>query len=97
MTLLSVFFQLTITGAVFSLDGTECLKETVSGTLPEPAVQGGSCPHAVLTQSSIYVPDGLRDSLVAAEKLGEKLARALIAKGAVEVLRKARQEKDLAQ
>lgn len=82
---------------MFSLDGTECLKETVSGALPEPAVQGGSCPHAVLTQSSIYVPDGLRDSLVAAEKLGEKLARALIAKGAVEVLRKARQEKDLAQ
>ena len=82
---------------MFSLDGTECLKETVSGTLPEPTVQGGSCPHAVLTQSSIYVPDGLRDSLVAAEKLGEKLAQALIAKGAVEVLRKARQEKDLAQ
>ena len=82
---------------MFSLDGTECLKETVSGTLPEPAVPSGSCPHAVLTQSSIYVPDGLRDGLVAAEKLGEKLARALIAKGAVEVLRKARQEKDLTQ
>lgn len=90
-------FQLTITGAVFSLDGKECLKETVSGTLPDPAVQGGSCPHAVLTQSSIYVPDGLRDALVAAENLGEQLARALIANGAVEVLRKAREEKDLVQ
>ena len=86
-----------MTGAVFSLDGTECIKETVTGTLPDPAVQDGSCPHAVLTQSSIYVPTGVRNSLVAAEGLGEKLARALIARGAEQVLRKAREEKDLAQ
>lgn len=90
------FFQLTITGAVFSLDGKECIKETITGILPDLAVQDGSCPHAVLTQSSIYVPEGLRDALVAAEKLGDQLARALISKGAVEVLRKAREEKDLA-
>ena len=88
-------FQLTITGAVFSLDGKECIMETVTGTLPDPSVQDGSCPHAVLTQSSIYVPERLRDAVVTAEKLGEQLARALIGKGAVEVLRKARQEKDL--
>ncbi|KAL9965121.1 hypothetical protein ACROYT_G028875 [Oculina patagonica] len=88
--------QMTITGAVFSLDGKECIKETVTGILPDPAVQDGGCPHAVLTESSIYVPEGLRDALVAAEKLGDQLARALIDKGAVEVLRKAREEKDLA-
>ena len=91
------FFQLTIAGAVFSLDGKECLKETVTGTLPDPAVQDGSCPHAVLTQSSIYVPKGLRDTVVAAENLGEKLAQALIGRGAEDVLRKAREEKDLVQ
>lgn len=90
-------FQLTITGAVFSLDGKECIKETITGTLPDPGtVQDGSCPHAVLTQSSIYVPEGLRDVLVTAEKLGEQLARSLINRGAEEVLRKARKEKDLA-
>jgi len=33
---------------------------------------------------------------VAAEKLGEQLARALIARGAEQVLRAAREEKDLA-
>ena len=87
-------FQLSITGAVFSLDGKECIMETVFGTLPDPAVQPGSCPHAVLTQSSIYVPEGVRDSLVAAEKLGEQLAQALIARGAERVLRAAREGKD---
>ena len=95
MTQDSLVFQLTITGAVFSLDGKECIMETVTGTLPDPSVQDGSCPHAVLTQSSIYVPERLRDAVVTAEKLGEQLARALIGRGAVEVLRKARQEKDL--
>jgi len=88
--------QLTITGAVFSLDGKECIMETVSGSLPGPTVQSGSCPHAVLTQSCIYVPEEVRDTLVAAEKLGEQLARALIARGAEQVLRAAREEKDLA-
>ena len=71
--------------------------ETVTGTLPDPSIQDGSCPHAILTQSSIYVPTGMRETLVTAEKLGEKLARALIARGAEEVLRKAREGKDLAQ
>lgn len=70
--------------------------ETVSGSLPGPTVQSGSCPHAVLTQSCIYVPEEVRDTLVAAEKLGEQLARALIARGAEQVLRAAREEKDLA-
>lgn len=86
-----------MTGAVFSLDGTECLKETVTGTLPDPSVQDGSCPHAILTQSSIYVPTGMRDITVTAEKLGGTLAQALIARGAEEVLRKAREGKDLVQ
>ncbi|RMX48615.1 hypothetical protein pdam_00007985 [Pocillopora damicornis] len=88
---------LTMTGAVFSLDGTECLKETVTGTLPDPSVQDGSCPHAILTQSSIYVPTGMRDIIVTAEKLGGTLAQALIARGAEKVLRKAREGKDLVQ
>ena len=86
-----------MTGAVFSLDGTECLKETVTGTLPDPSVQDGSCPHAILTQSSIYVPTGMRDIIVTAEKLGGTLAQALIARGAEKVLRKAREGKDLVQ
>lgn len=81
---------------MFSLDGKDCIKETVTGTLADPAVQDGSCPHAVLTHSSVYVPERLRDALVTAEKLGEQLARALINRGAVEVLRKAREDKDLA-
>ena len=69
--------------------------ETVSGSLSDPAVETGSCPHAVLTHSSIYVPEEVRDSLVAAEKLGEQLAQALIARGAVRILRTAREGKDL--
>ncbi|KAM7427298.1 hypothetical protein ABFA07_021549 [Porites harrisoni] len=89
--------QLSITGAVFSLDGKECLIEKVSGTLPDPAVQTGVCSHAVLTKSSIFVPEEARDTLVAAENLGEQLAQALIARGAERVLRAAREGKDLSQ
>ena len=90
----SLIFQLRITGAVFSLDGKECIKETVTGSLLDPTAQPGACSHAVLTQSCIYVPEEIRASLVAAEKLGEQLARALIARGAERVLREAREEKD---
>ena len=82
---------------MFSLDGKECLTEKVSGTLPDPAVQTGVCSHAVLTKSSIFVPEEARDTLVAAEELGEQLAQALIARGAERVLRAAREGKDLSQ
>ena len=90
----SLIFQLRITGAVFSLDGSECIMESVAGSLLDPTAQPGACPHALLTQSCIYVPEETRDCLVAAEKLGEQLARALIARGAERVLREAREEKD---
>lgn len=86
--------QLSITGAVFSLDGKECIMDTVTGLLPVPSVQPDGCPHSALTQSCIFVPEEVRDCLVAAEKLGEQLARNLIARGAERVLRAAREEKD---
>ena len=35
--------------------------EKVSGTLPDPAVQTGVCSHAVLTKSSIFVPEEARE------------------------------------
>ena len=68
--------------------------DTVTGLLPVPSVLPGGCPHSALTQSSIFVPEEVRDCLVAAEKLGEQLARNLIARGAERVLRAAREEKD---
>ena len=71
--------------------------EKVSGTLPDPAVQTGVGSHAVLTKSSIFVPEEALDTLVAAENLGEQLAQALIARGAERVLRAAREGKDLSQ
>lgn len=68
--------------------------DTVTGLLPVPSVQPDGCPHSALTQSCIFVPEEVRDCLVAAEKLGEQLARNLIARGAERVLRAAREEKD---
>lgn len=89
--------KLSITGAVFSLDGKECITDTVTGSLPNPSIQTGGCSHPALTQSCIYVPEEVRGCLVEAEELGEKLARNLIAQGAEQVLRAAREQKDLVQ
>ena len=77
---------------MFSLDGKVCVRDTVSVKLPEKTVEDGGCPHAILTDSGIYVPERVRSSLVAAEKLGRELGGVLLSKGAGNVLREARAE-----
>ncbi|CAL8336203.1 unnamed protein product [Boreogadus saida] len=89
--------QLYLTGAVFSLDGSDSLKETMQATLS--AVNTGAerveervdeqVQRVGVTAAKIWGPD--QDS---AERLGSGLAELLISRGAREILAVARQLND---
>ncbi|GCB82742.1 hypothetical protein scyTo_0021725, partial [Scyliorhinus torazame] len=84
--------QLYLTGAVFSLDGSDSLKDTMQTSI-STQTQGEDCSddvqHVGITAKKI-----LRSSQTAAEKLGMHLANLLISKGAKEILTVARQLND---
>ncbi|KAL4647520.1 porphobilinogen deaminase [Arapaima gigas] len=85
--------QLYLTGAVYSLDGSDSLKETMQtsilpGNQVEERVDEGA-QHVGVTASN--VPGAPQD---AAEKLGVDLAQLLLSKGAKEILTVARQLND---
>uniref|UniRef100_A0A3P8ZR20 hydroxymethylbilane synthase n=1 Tax=Esox lucius TaxID=8010 RepID=A0A3P8ZR20_ESOLU len=74
---------LSLTGAVYSLDGTDCLKDTMEASIT-PGNQ-----HVGVT--ALNVP---QFSQVAAEKLGVALADLLLSQGAMEILTTARKLND---
>ncbi|KAM5132071.1 porphobilinogen deaminase [Mantella aurantiaca] len=85
--------QLYLTGAVYSLDGSECLKETMQRCVVFQN-QEDECPdddgqHVGIT--ALGVP---HKALEAAESLGTNLADLLLSKGAKEILTVARQLND---
>ncbi|KAG8569740.1 hypothetical protein GDO81_014530 [Engystomops pustulosus] len=85
--------QLYLTGAVYSLDGSDCLKETMQRTVvfPHEDVEGPNddCQHVGIT--ALGVP---RRALEAADYLGTELADLLLSRGAKEILTVARQLND---
>ncbi|XP_076023979.1 porphobilinogen deaminase-like [Genypterus blacodes] len=85
--------QLYLTGAVYSLDGSDSLKETMqtsitaADTTPEDAVE--PVQRAGVTAGKIS-----GEAQANAEKLGVNLAKLLLSKGAKEILMVARQQND---
>uniref|UniRef100_A0A3B4DUX0 hydroxymethylbilane synthase n=1 Tax=Pygocentrus nattereri TaxID=42514 RepID=A0A3B4DUX0_PYGNA len=81
-----------LTGAVYSLDGSDCLKETMQTNIeldnkvPESAEEN---VHVGITANNIS-----QTALDAAERLGVVLAKILLSKGAKDILTTARQLND---
>lgn len=85
--------QLYLTGAVYSLDGSDCLKDTmqtnVTSISQEDFNTADDDQHVGITAKNIPA-----SALVAAEKLGIDLAYLLLSQGAKEILTVARQLND---
>ncbi|KAH0623398.1 hypothetical protein JD844_031671 [Phrynosoma platyrhinos] len=86
-------FQLYLTGAVYSLDGSESLRETMQKSVKFPLENedgpNDDSQHVGITANNI--PHG---ALKAAEKLGMEVADLLLSKGAKQILNVARQLND---
>uniref|UniRef100_A0A8C2WIR0 hydroxymethylbilane synthase n=1 Tax=Cyclopterus lumpus TaxID=8103 RepID=A0A8C2WIR0_CYCLU len=85
---LSVCLPLYLTGAVYSLDGSDSLKETMQTSVSSDAVDE-RVQHVGVTATRI--PGEAQDG---AERLGVDLAKLLLSKGAKEILTVARQLND---
>lgn len=85
--------QLYLTGAVFSLDGSDSLKETMQTSLVEKQQERREVEECVqrVGVTAPRVPGPAQD---AAERLGVDLANLLLSKGAKEILTVARQLND---
>ncbi|KAM9298899.1 porphobilinogen deaminase [Gastrophryne carolinensis] len=85
--------ELYLTGAVFSLDGLECLKETMQSRVvfPNKEIEG---PNDNTQHVSITARGVSAQALESAEKLGKDLADLLLCKGAKTILAVARQLND---
>ncbi|XP_075696188.1 porphobilinogen deaminase isoform X2 [Rhinoderma darwinii] len=85
--------QLHLTGAVYSLDGSDSLEETMQRTIlfPHEEVDGPNDDDQHVGITALGVP---RKALESAEYLGAELADLLLSKGAKEILTVARQLND---
>lgn len=85
--------QLYLTGAVYSLDGSDCLRETMQRTIvyPNEEVDGPNDDSQHVGITALGVPC---KALESAEYLGTELADLLLSKGAKEILTVARQLND---
>ncbi|XP_040280781.1 porphobilinogen deaminase isoform X1 [Bufo bufo] len=85
--------HLYLTGAVYSLDGSDCLKETMQRRVvfPDKEVDGPNDDSQHVGITALGVP---RKALESAEHLGTELANLLLSKGAKEILTVARQLND---
>ncbi|XP_053547321.1 porphobilinogen deaminase isoform X2 [Bombina bombina] len=85
--------QLYLTGAVYSLDGSDSLKETMQTCIQFPSEDeegpNDDTQHVGITASGVS-----RQALQSAEHLGTELANLLLSKGAKEILTVARQLND---
>uniref|UniRef100_A0A673L5W3 hydroxymethylbilane synthase n=1 Tax=Sinocyclocheilus rhinocerous TaxID=307959 RepID=A0A673L5W3_9TELE len=80
--------MLYLTGAVYSLDGADCLKDTMQTVVEidnKVSESAQECEHVGVTANSVS-----SSALEAAEKLGMDLANALLNKGAKDILTTAR-------
>jgi hypothetical protein len=84
---------LTLTGAVLSLDGKQCVKQTMAQEIP-PINEESRGKEPTLGKSSILIPAYMYNAVHQGETLGEKLANALIAEGADVILEAAKQENE---
>ncbi|CAL7936544.1 unnamed protein product [Xylocopa violacea] len=88
--------NLTITGAVWSLDGQTLIKDTVKTELYLPDDDGEPPKKCPFQEPRLYcsvVPGKVRNfSLLGAEQLGKDLAKNLIEKNALDVMLQARNE-----
>ncbi|XP_067826806.1 hydroxymethylbilane synthase, b [Heptranchias perlo] len=85
--------QLYLTGAVYSLDGSDSLKDTMQ-TSVSTQNQDEDCSDDDVQHVGITAKRILRHSQAAAERLGVDLANLLLSKGAKEILTVARQLND---
>lgn len=83
--------QLYLTGAVYSLDGSECLQETMQASLSCKKEEGGDGPSDDTQHVGITAKGIPRCDQEAAEKLGVRVAELLLSKGAKHILTVARQ------
>lgn len=86
--------QLYMTGAVYSLDGSDSLKETMQTSITadnQPSDEGDEESTQYVGVTATKIPSS---ALVAAERLGIDLANLLLSKGAKEILTVARQLND---
>ncbi|XP_011876290.1 PREDICTED: porphobilinogen deaminase-like [Vollenhovia emeryi] len=88
--------ELTITGAVWSLDGQTLITDTLKSKFYLPNDDGEpprKCPYQEPRLYCSVVPNNVSSvSLFAAEQLGTKLANSLIKKNALDVMSQARNE-----
>ncbi|KAF7390894.1 hypothetical protein HZH66_009374 [Vespula vulgaris] len=88
--------DLTITGAVWSLDGQTLIKDTIKSELYMPDDDGEppkKCPYREPRLYCSVAPGNISSlSLLGAEQLGKDIAAKLISKNALEVMLKARNE-----
>lgn len=88
--------HLTITGAVWSLDGQTLVKDTTKGKLYIPSDDGEppkKCPYREPKLYCSVVPGKVSNlSLIGAEQLGKNLAKILIEKNALDIMEQARNE-----
>eukprot|EP00794_Sanderia_malayensis_P010859 gene10859-12014_t len=82
--------ELELTGAVLSLDGSTCIKHTISGSVK--AVTGEHNDRYVVTKSQVIVNEAFESSVHDAEDIGRKLADALKEQGANDVLTSAQKQ-----
>lgn len=85
--------QLYLTGAVYSLDGSDSLKDTMQ-TSVSTQTQDEDCSVADVQHVGITAKRIPHNSQAAAEKLGMDLANLLLSKGAKDILTVARQLND---
>ncbi|XP_069470489.1 porphobilinogen deaminase isoform X4 [Ambystoma mexicanum] len=87
-------FQLYLTGAVYSLDGSESLKETMQTGVDHKPQQDEDGPEDDIQHVGITAKNIPNAALAAAEALGMNLANLLLSKGAKQILTVARQLND---
>ncbi|KAI8477958.1 hypothetical protein Bbelb_443130 [Branchiostoma belcheri] len=84
--------ELYLTGAVLSLDGSECLKETMQTSLSDTQTQEDSSSEAHQHYVSVVAQTISHQAMQAAEDIGIDMAKLLISKGAGDILAVARQQ-----
>jgi hydroxymethylbilane synthase len=79
--------KLEITGGVYSLDGSQEIKETMSKDIPSPDVTS----HTLMLCNGFVIKEGLHVGVQIAVQLGVDLGNKLLEKGAEQILKAARE------
>ncbi|CAI5795453.1 porphobilinogen deaminase isoform X1 [Podarcis lilfordi] len=87
-------FQLYLTGAVYSLDGSESLRETMQASMNYFPHENEDGPNDDIQHVGITAKNFSQSAQVAAEKLGIQVAELLLSRGAKHILNVARQLND---